>query len=225
MKYYQVFISAEIRPQGLYILKHLLSKRLAFGGPVLNGPSMFLWKGELGKPLVHDTAHANSSSGEPRPVEECRFPRASRGDRLKFFKVAAEQICSRLGSSELSQIFPEYPQDLATTSPRRPKMFARNVRLQLKPNSTKQFTETLEKEVLPVLRKQEGFQDEVAFIVPGGTEAVEISFWQSKENAEAYSRAGYPEELKALGKVVEGTPQLQVYEVSNSTFHKIAARA
>ena len=80
-------------------------------------------------------------------------------------------------------------------------MFARNVRMQLKPNSTAQFTQTLEKEVLPVLRKQEGFQDEVAFIVPGGTEAFAISFWQSKENAEAYSRTGYPEELKALGKV------------------------
>lgn len=104
-------------------------------------------------------------------------------------------------------------------------MFARNVRLQLKPNSTAQFTQTLEKEVLPMLRKQEGFQDEVDFIVPNGTEAVSISFWQSKENAEAYSRSGYPEVLKALGKVVEGSPQLQTYEVSNSTFHKIAARA
>jgi heme-degrading monooxygenase HmoA len=104
-------------------------------------------------------------------------------------------------------------------------MFARNVRIQLKPNSTAQFTQTLEKEVLPMLRKQEGFQDEVAFVVPGGTEAYAISFWQTKENAEAYSRTGYAEVLKALGKVVEGTPQLQVYEVSNSTFHKIAARA
>ena len=103
-------------------------------------------------------------------------------------------------------------------------MFARNVRIQLKPNSTAQFTQTLEKEVLPMLRKQEGFQDEVTFVVPGGTEAYAISFWQTKENAEAYSRTGYPEVLKALGKVVEGTPQLQVYEVSNSTFHKIAAR-
>ena len=104
-------------------------------------------------------------------------------------------------------------------------MFARNVRIQLKPSSTAQFTQTLEKEVLPMLRKQEGFQDEVTFVVPGGTEAYAISFWQTKENAEAYSRTGYPEVLKALGKVVEGTPQLQVYEVSNSTFHKIAARA
>ena len=104
-------------------------------------------------------------------------------------------------------------------------MFARNVRLQLKPNSTAQFTQTLEKEVLPMLRKQAGFQDEVDFIVPNGTEAISISFWQSKENAEAYSRSTYPEVLKALGKVVEGSPQLQTYEVSNSTFHKIAARA
>ncbi len=104
-------------------------------------------------------------------------------------------------------------------------MFARNVRLQLKPNSAAQFTQTLEKEVLPVLRKQQGFQDEVAFVNPGGTEAIAISFWQSRENAEAYNRTGYQEELKALGKLVEGTPQLQTYEVSNSTIHKIAARA
>ena len=104
-------------------------------------------------------------------------------------------------------------------------MFARNVRMQLKPNMSAQFTQTLERDVLPVLRKQEGFKDEVAFIIPNGNEAVAISFWQTKENAEAYGRSAYPEVLKALNKVCEGTPQLQTYEVSNSTFHKIAARA
>jgi heme-degrading monooxygenase HmoA len=104
-------------------------------------------------------------------------------------------------------------------------MYARNVRMQLKANSTAQFTQTLEKEVIPLLRKQDGFQDEVTFIVPGGAEAVAISFWQSKDKAEAYGRTGYSEVLKALAQVVEGSPQLQNYEVSNSTFHKIAARA
>ena len=102
-------------------------------------------------------------------------------------------------------------------------MYARNVRMQLKANSGPQFTQMLDKEVIPLLRKHEGFQDEVAFIVPGGTEAFELSFWQSKEKAEAYSRTGYPEVLKALSKVVEGTPQLQTYEVSNSTVHQIAS--
>ena len=104
-------------------------------------------------------------------------------------------------------------------------MFARNVRMQLKPNTTAQFTQLLEKEILPVLRKQDGFQDEVAFVVPNGNEAIAISFWQTKENADAYSRSAYPEVLKTLNKVVEGSPQLQTYEVSNSTCHKIAARA
>jgi hypothetical protein len=31
--------------------------------------------------------------------------------------------------------------------------------------------------------------------------------------------------LKTLGKVVEGVPQVQTYQVSSSTFHKIAAQA
>ena len=104
-------------------------------------------------------------------------------------------------------------------------MFARNVRMQLKPNTTAQFTQLLEKEILPVLRRQDGFQDEVAFVVPNGNEAIAISFWQTKENAEAYSRSAYPEVLKTLNKVVEGSPQLQTYEVCSSTIQKITARA
>ncbi|HZJ55846.1 MAG TPA: antibiotic biosynthesis monooxygenase [Myxococcaceae bacterium] len=103
-------------------------------------------------------------------------------------------------------------------------MFARNVHLHLKPNSTSQFTETLEKDVLPMLRKQAGFRDEVAFLVPNGTEAYAISFWESKEKAEAYGSTAYPQVLTALAKVIDGTPELQGYEVSNSTIHKIAAR-
>ena len=104
-------------------------------------------------------------------------------------------------------------------------MFARTVSLHLKPNSVREFTDTIDKEIIPLLRKQKGFQDEITFVVPGGTEAVGISLWDQKESAEAYNRGTYPEVQKALAKVVEGTPQVKTYEVSNSTFHKIAARA
>ena len=104
-------------------------------------------------------------------------------------------------------------------------MFARNVHMQLKPNSSTQFTQTLEKEVIPLLRKQQGFRDEIAFLAPNDTDAYSISFWDSKEKADAYNRSSYPEVLKALAKVVEGTPQLQTYEVCNSTIQQIAARA
>ena len=102
-------------------------------------------------------------------------------------------------------------------------MFARTVNLRLKPNRVAEFTQTIEKEIIPLLRKQKGFQDEITFLVPGGTEAVGISLWDQKENAEAYNRGTYPEVLRALAKVVEGTPQVFNSEVCNSTFHKIAA--
>ncbi len=103
-------------------------------------------------------------------------------------------------------------------------MFARTVRMQLKPNSVPEFTLTVEKEIIPLLRKQQGFKDEITFVPSDGKEAVAISLWEQKENAEAYSRGAYPEVLKAMAKVVEGTPQVQTSEVSNSTWHKIAAR-
>jgi len=103
-------------------------------------------------------------------------------------------------------------------------MFARTVSLQLKPNSVTEFTQTIEKDIIPLLRQQPGFQDEMAFVVPGGTEAVSVSVWTQKKHAEAYHRGTYPRVLKALAKVVEGTPEVHTYEVSNSTFHKIVAR-
>jgi heme-degrading monooxygenase HmoA len=104
-------------------------------------------------------------------------------------------------------------------------MFARNVHLQLKPNTATQFTQTLEKDVLPLLRKQPGFQEEVAFIGSNGADAYAISFWETKEKAEQYGRAAYPEVLKALNNVVQGTPQVMSYEVCSSTISKITAHA
>jgi heme-degrading monooxygenase HmoA len=104
-------------------------------------------------------------------------------------------------------------------------MYARRVSLNLKPNSAAEFTQKLEKEVIPMLRKQKGFQDEITFVVPAGTEAFGVSLWDNKENAEAYNRGPYAEVTKILAKMVEGTPRVDTYEVSNSTFHKIHAAA
>jgi hypothetical protein len=104
-------------------------------------------------------------------------------------------------------------------------MYARNVTLHLKANSGPEFTRTLETDVLPVLRKQNGFKDEITFVSNNGTEALAISLWEKRENAEAYSRDTYPAVLQSLARVVEGTPRVEAYEVSNSTFHKIASKS
>ena len=102
-------------------------------------------------------------------------------------------------------------------------MFARSVSFQLKPGHVAAFTQLLDKDIIPVLRKQKGFQDEIAFVTPGGTDAVGISVWDLKENAETYARSAYAGVLKALEPVVEGTPRVQTYDVCNSTFHKTGA--
>jgi len=102
-------------------------------------------------------------------------------------------------------------------------MYARNVSMHLKANSAGDFTRTLEKDVLPLLRKQTGFKDEISLVDAGRSEAVAISLWDRKENADAYSRNIYPQVLRSLTSVVEGTPKVEAFEVSNSTFHKIAS--
>lgn len=102
-------------------------------------------------------------------------------------------------------------------------MFARNVSMHLKPNTSAEFRRTLERDIVPMLRKQSGFADELTFLNSDGTEAVAISLWDNQESADAYSRDSYPKVLKGLAKVVEGTPVVRTWEVSNSTFHRIAA--
>lgn len=104
-------------------------------------------------------------------------------------------------------------------------MFTRHVIMQLKANSAADFTSTVEKTVLPMMRKQKGFRDEITFISVDDSEAVANSFWETKEDAEAYERVGYPQVLKALSNVLEGTPRVGTAVVSNSTLHQIAAGA
>src|ERR1017187_10186019 len=102
-------------------------------------------------------------------------------------------------------------------------MFARNVSFHLKSNMLSDYTRTFEKDVLPLLRKQNGFKDEITFSSPGGTEVTAISLWENKANADSYNTSAYPEVLKTFARVIEGTPRVQSGEVVNSTFHKIAA--
>ena len=103
-------------------------------------------------------------------------------------------------------------------------MYARNVTMKLKPNTATEFSQTLERDILPLLRKRNGFADELTFVSADGKGAVAISLWDRQENADAYSRETYPAVLQGLSKCIDGTPEVSSFEVANSTFHKIAAQ-
>ena len=98
-------------------------------------------------------------------------------------------------------------------------MYARNVTMHLKADKASEFTSKLEKDVLPILRRQPGFKDEITFLATDRDEAVAISLWDRQESAEAYSRETYPAVLQKLQGLVEGTPKVESFEVANSTFH------
>ena len=103
-------------------------------------------------------------------------------------------------------------------------MFARCVTMHLKPNMAAQFKQTLEGEVLPVLQRQQGFQDELVLIASDGREAIGISLWDNQQHAEAYSQQSYPEVQQILAKVTDADPVVKAYEVSLATFRKEAAK-
>jgi len=121
-----------------------------------------------------------------------------------------------LESSRLPEVHSQQSKELI--------MFTRHVIMQLKPNTTTtEFTDVVESKILPLLRKQKGFRDEITFIAPDRSEAIAISFWDTKEAAEVYKVSGYPEVLKTLTNLVEGTPRVGTAEVATSTFYKLAA--
>ena len=74
-----------------------------------------------------------------------------------------------------------------------------------------------------MLRKQNGFKDEITFSGPGGSDVNAISLSDNKTSSDTYNTNTYPEVLKTLARFIEGTPKVQTGEVVNSTFHKIAA--
>jgi heme-degrading monooxygenase HmoA len=82
----------------------------------------------------------------------------------------------------------------------------------------------MESEIIPLLRKQAGFRDEITFVEPDGKRAFAVSLWDSKQNAEAYSQASYAEVTKMLSKLIQGTPRVKTFDVVYSTAHKIGAK-
>jgi heme-degrading monooxygenase HmoA len=87
------------------------------------------------------------------------------------------------------------------------------------------YTRAFENEILPLLRKQKGFKDEIALSNPNSPDAIAISLWENKADAEAYNANTYPAVLNIASTMIEGTPKVQTFEVVTSTLHKVSIAA
>ena len=104
-------------------------------------------------------------------------------------------------------------------------MYARYVSMELRHISQADLAQTIETDILPLLRKQPGFEDAITFVDPTGRDAFAVSLWDTKESAEAYKRSAFPEVSERLSKLTRGTLEIRSYEVVNSTMHAIAAKS
>jgi len=92
--------------------------------------------------------------------------------------------------------------------------FARNVHFQIKKGKEQEFNTLFEKEVVPVLRKQAGFQQEVTLSNPDG--ALGISIWDDRKSADSCQTTTYPSVLAELKDLIDGTPKVETYEMASS---------
>ena len=99
-------------------------------------------------------------------------------------------------------------------------MYARKLAIQLHQNDVGDFTRVIESQVIPLLRKQPGFRDELVLINPTASQAETISLWNSQESADTFGKGPYAEMLKILAKFLKDKPQLQGYQVSLTTLQR-----
>jgi len=102
-------------------------------------------------------------------------------------------------------------------------MYARLVKGNFKTGKHDLASRTLESDVIPLLKKQKGFRDELDFFNKGEKEGYSISFWDSKADLEKYEREVYPKVREKMADMFDGTPMTHNFEVANSTWYRIHA--
>jgi hypothetical protein len=85
----------------------------------------------------------------------------------------------------------------------------------LRADSLTRFMRVIETGVIPLLREQEGFLDQITLISPERAEAIVITFWENKESEEAFNRTRNPDVIRGLLGVIDGTPRVDLFEVAS----------
>ena len=103
-------------------------------------------------------------------------------------------------------------------------MYSRQITMRLKKGAAPELAGIVERVVLPVMRQQKGFRDEITLVALDRLEAVSTSFWDTAEDAEEFNLKAYPAVLASLSRVVEKNPKAVTFEVANSTLHDVTGR-
>jgi heme-degrading monooxygenase HmoA len=92
--------------------------------------------------------------------------------------------------------------------------FARNVHFEVKNGQKDEFNRVFTSDVLPLLKKQPGFKEELTLV--NAKQTIGISVWEDRKSAELYNTDTYPQVLAKLSPMLQGTPRVETYDVTNS---------
>lgn len=103
-------------------------------------------------------------------------------------------------------------------------MFTRVVEITSKAGKSKELANTIHDKVVPILKKQRGFVDEMVLVSDNdATRILGMSLWDSKEDAQRYHETQYAQVHKLIKDLVSTDPVIRTFEVHSSGTHGIAA--
>jgi len=96
-------------------------------------------------------------------------------------------------------------------------MFGRIVEFTPKPEMKDEIVNVLSKEVLPILKKQQGFMEFLPFVPETKTEKwIAVTLWAEKRDADRWEREGYPH-VEGILKLYLAAPAIcNYYNVETS---------
>ena len=102
-------------------------------------------------------------------------------------------------------------------------MFTRVVEIHTKTGKARDFNATLNEKVLPILKKESGFVDEITLVSSTEPDRIlALSFWESEKDAVRYNNEQFPKVNEIIRPLLETGPKVETFNVDISTMHKIA---
>lgn len=96
----------------------------------------------------------------------------------------------------------------------------------LKPGRKEDFLKTFNSLVLPLLKQQDGFVDEILLFEDGTNTGIALSLWNSRKEAEQYQNNVLEKTKSFVEHLLESNVTVRSFEVAASeTFHIKARKA
>ena len=89
---------------------------------------------------------------------------------------------------------------------------ARSVRFPIVAGKKVEFTKLFNDKVLPLLRSQDGFKNEIMMI--NDDHVIGVSVWSGSDSLQKYATVTYPKVEQILSSLMSGKPQIENFELT-----------